>query len=132
VLRRGLAAATAKATLHHALGLNLARQKRSDDALTELKNATLLEPDNARFAYVYGVALLSATRDQEGLEVLDGALAKRPGDRELLVALATTCRDRGDFEHARDYARRLAAVSPGDDGAQKLLEQIEAVLQGQR
>jgi Flp pilus assembly protein TadD len=132
VLRKGLAAATAKAGLHHALGLNLARQKRTDEALVELRNATLLEPDETRFAYVYGVALLSATQDVEAFEVLEQALVKRPGDRDLLFALATAYRDRGDFERARNHARRLAEISPGNPDAQKLVEEIEAALQGER
>ena len=55
-LRAGLAEAPADATLHHALGLALVRQRRTDEALRELKRATELEPGNARFAYVYRVA----------------------------------------------------------------------------
>jgi len=55
-LRDGIARAPADATLHHALGLSLVRQKKNDEALRELKRATELAPGNARFAYVYGVA----------------------------------------------------------------------------
>ncbi len=56
ILREGLAKAPSDATLHHALGLSLVRQKRNEEALRELKRATELAPDNSRFAYVYGVA----------------------------------------------------------------------------
>jgi predicted CXXCH cytochrome family protein len=55
-LRDGIAHAPTDATLHHALGLSLVRQKKNDEALSELKRATELAPGNARFAYVYGVA----------------------------------------------------------------------------
>jgi predicted CXXCH cytochrome family protein len=55
-LREGIARAPSDATLHHALGLSLVRQKKSAEALVELKRATELAPGNARFAYVYGVA----------------------------------------------------------------------------
>jgi predicted CXXCH cytochrome family protein len=55
-LREGLARAPSDATLHHALGLSLVRQKKNDEALRELKRATELDPGNARFAYVYGIA----------------------------------------------------------------------------
>jgi predicted CXXCH cytochrome family protein len=56
LLREGLTHAPSDATLHHVLGLSLVRQGRKADALRELKRATELAPDNARFAYVYGVA----------------------------------------------------------------------------
>ena len=55
-LREGLATSPDDATLHHALGLSLVRQRRADEALRELKRATELDPRNARFAYVYNVA----------------------------------------------------------------------------
>jgi tetratricopeptide (TPR) repeat protein len=56
VLREGITHAPRDATLHHALGLSLVRQKKNDEALRELKRATELDPGNQRFAYVYGVA----------------------------------------------------------------------------
>jgi tetratricopeptide (TPR) repeat protein len=56
VLREGIARSPEDAMLHHALGLSLVRQKKSTEALVELKRATELAPGNARFAYVYGVA----------------------------------------------------------------------------
>ena len=56
LLREGLTHAPSDAMLHHVLGLSLVRQGRKADALRELKRATELAPDNARFAYVYGVA----------------------------------------------------------------------------
>jgi predicted CXXCH cytochrome family protein len=56
LLRQGLERSPEDATLHHALGLSLVRQKKNAEALRELKRATELAPANARFAYVYGVA----------------------------------------------------------------------------
>jgi Flp pilus assembly protein TadD len=56
VLRDGLRVSPDSAVLHHALGLALVRMKRIDEALGEFKRATVLEPANARFSYVYGVA----------------------------------------------------------------------------
>ena len=52
ILREGLKIAPKNAILHHALGLALVRMKRADAALGEFERATLLEPENARFAYV--------------------------------------------------------------------------------
>jgi len=126
VLRRGLLAAASKNELHHALGLNLARQQRLDDALHELKIAAELAPERVRYAYVYGVALLSAQRQREALGVFERALERRPTDRELLIALATVNRDLGELMRALEYARRLVEASPGDPGAAQFLAELQA------
>jgi hypothetical protein len=44
------------AAAHHALGLSLVRQHRNTEALTALRKATQLEPDNPQYAYVYQLA----------------------------------------------------------------------------
>jgi tetratricopeptide (TPR) repeat protein len=62
-LRDGLAVAPASGVLHYALGLALVRLKRVDDAILEFARAAALEPDNARFAYVYHTALAGFTKD---------------------------------------------------------------------
>jgi tetratricopeptide (TPR) repeat protein len=124
VLRRGLEAAADKAAIHHALGLGLARQKRLDEALVELKHGVELAPDDANQAYVYGIALSSAGRRGEASDVLQGALEKRPADRELLFALATLQRDLGNLPQARVYAERLVEATHGDPGARAFLEEL--------
>jgi Flp pilus assembly protein TadD len=96
------------------------------DALAELKRGLDLAPGNTRFAYVYGVALLSSGRQAESLEVFERALAQRPADRDLLIALATAHRYQGEFGLARDYARRLVEAAPSDPGARRLLEEMES------
>ena len=60
VLREGLARNPRGAVLHHALGLSLVRQKQTAESLSRCKTAADLAPENARFAYVYAVALNGA------------------------------------------------------------------------
>ena len=57
VLRKALEASPRDAGLHHALGLTLVRLKRQDEAIAELARAAELEPDRARYAYVYAIGL---------------------------------------------------------------------------
>ena len=66
-LRAALAASPRDAAAHHALGLTLTRLKRPGDALAELRKATELEPDHARYAYVYAVALHSGGQRDEAM-----------------------------------------------------------------
>lgn len=82
--------------LHHALGLALVRLKRADEALGALERATALEPRNARFAYVYAVALHSNGRVEAAIARLKKTLVAHPNDREILEALASFHQSRGE------------------------------------
>ena len=113
VLRDGLRQAPKSAVLHHVLGLALVRAKRHAQALSELAKAATLDPANARYAYVYGVALYSAGRTGEGIAMLVSASAKHPADRDILAALASFYRDRGDEAEAQRYTERLRTVAAG-------------------
>src|SRR5262249_13859577 len=114
VLRMAIAASPRDAGLHHALGLVLTRLKRPEEALVELQRAAELEPERARYAYVYAVALNSAGRGGEAIAVLKASLARHPGDRHTLQALTTCCRDAGGIASALDYPEQLARMMPND------------------
>jgi transposase len=95
------------------------RLKRSDEALNELRRATELDPGQARYAYVYAVALHSAGRGNEALAALRENLVRHPNDRDTLLALISFSRESGDISFALEYAERLqqiAADAPGLTG----------------
>jgi predicted CXXCH cytochrome family protein len=119
VLRAGIARTPKAAALHYALGLSLVRQKDVPAALRELALATKLAPDDARYAYVYAVALHDSGKPQEALKVLRGALAKQPYDRDVLAALAQFSAP-GDRAAALGYARTLVALEPENPGYARL------------
>jgi len=83
LLREGLAHQPKSAALHHSLGLLQVRQKNLQAALASLKRAAELAPDDARFAYVYVVALDSAGHVREARAALDAGLKRAPGDAAL-------------------------------------------------
>lgn len=112
VLRRAVGIAPENAAVHHALGLSLVRQKRSDDALEQLILAAQLGPENAHYLYVYAVALHSAGKPQQAVMTLQGALNRFPNDRDILGALVAFNRDLGNEAAARTYAEKLRAISP--------------------
>ena len=85
VLRTAITSSGQDAGLHHALGLTLTRQKQADDALSEFRTATELEPDRSRYAYVYAVALHSSGRINELIKVLKENLARHQEDRDTLL-----------------------------------------------
>ena len=124
-LRAALKRDSKSAAAHHALGLALVRQQRTMDAITELKLAARLAPDSVRYAYVYGVALHSTGKQAEGIKVLADAQQRFSGDTELLLALATMERDRGQRQAAIAYTRKLVELLPEDLQAKALLKELE-------
>jgi Flp pilus assembly protein TadD len=124
VLRAALATSPQDAGLHHALGLALTRLKRRKEALEELRRAAELDPERARYAYVYAVGLHSAGDVDAAMATLKASLPRHPGDRDTLLALVTFSRDAGDFATALEYAERLARVAPGDAGLAALIENL--------
>ncbi len=113
------------AEAYEAMGLSFVRQKRLGEALPLLAKAAELREDTPRHAYVYGVALHEAGEMQRAIEVLQGAHARQPAHRDILVALATYSQDAGDRKAAAAWARKLVALSPGDPGAGQLLQTLE-------
>jgi len=105
VLRDGLDVAPRSAILRYALGLALARMKRTGESVGELERATALEPGNVRFAYVYAVALHSAGRVDAAIETLEKALTAHPGDANVRAALASFKQSRGPTVPARAPVR---------------------------
>jgi Flp pilus assembly protein TadD len=83
VFKEGLEFSPDSATLHHAYGLLLVRQKRSDEALGELRQATVLEPDNARFGYVLAVAYHSLGQSDAAVELVRELTLQHPDDPNI-------------------------------------------------
>ena len=109
------------ASLHHALGLALTRLQQTEPALAELRQAAELEPDRARYAYVYAVALHSSGRHSEALALLKKTLTAHPDDHDILMALTSFSREAGDATSALSYATLLQQLAP-DPELERLIE----------
>ena len=104
--------------------MTLTRLKRSTAALGELRRATELDPESARYAYVYGVALHSGGQVEDAMVVLKDNLVRHPDNRDTLLALISYYRDAGDFKSALGNAEHLARISPGDRDLTNLIEDL--------
>jgi predicted Zn-dependent protease len=93
-----------------------------DAAIVELEAASSAAPERPEYAYAYAVALNGAGRAADAVGILERALARHPGDRELLFALATFNRDRGARDAARRYAQLLSDA--GDPRGRALLDSL--------
>lgn len=126
ILREALKVAPHDPDVLYALGLLLARQDRLSQGVDALGQAAKLRPEVAHYSYVYGVALKEVGKTEIAVAVLEKAHQRHPYDRELLLALVTISRDRGEFDSAIQYAKKLVALSPDDPAAQQLLKQLES------
>lgn len=124
VLRDALSGSAREASLHHALGLVLVRQKRPDEALEELRRATTLQPERARYAYIYAVALHAAGRREDALAALNQSLRRHPNDPEALSAALAFSREKGDAAAALGFAERLSALLPDSRELAELVKQL--------
>jgi Flp pilus assembly protein TadD len=94
-------------------------------ALDLLRRAHELMPDNARYAYVYAVALNSSGKAPEASATLEEAHQQHPADRDVLMALVSIARDQGDFAAALGHARELLALDPGNAQLRALVAELE-------
>jgi predicted Zn-dependent protease len=112
VLRAGLSVVPplGRPSLQHALGLQLVRAKRYDDAMEALRAAVEGDSESARYAFVYGVALHDTGRAAEGRRVLERAAQRHPGDTNILAALVAFSKEVGDAVAVRRWSSALDAA----------------------
>jgi tetratricopeptide (TPR) repeat protein len=98
----------------HALGLWLVRHRQNQEALSMLAGAARLDPANARYVYVYAIALNDSGQTRAAIETLEDNIKLHPYDRDSLAALVAFCDQTGKPFEALTYARRFNEVDPGD------------------
>jgi Flp pilus assembly protein TadD len=114
LLREAITIEPNNAAIKHSLGLLLVRQRNYTEALPQLREAAELDPDNARYAYVYAVALSSTGSAAQAKTVLEKTHKQHPTDRNVLLGLIAFERDSGDVAAALSHAQELAALEPGN------------------
>jgi Flp pilus assembly protein TadD len=128
LLRKALSIDPSNADVKHSLGLFLVRQHDYPGALDLLRQASELAPDNARYAYVYAVALNSTGAQGEALALLERTHRQHPADRDVLMALVSVARDKGEFAAALQHARELVALDPADKQLRALVSELEKAI----
>ncbi len=124
VLEQALRIEPRNAEVLHALGLLRVRQARQKDALPLLRRAADLRPDSVRLRYVYAIALHSTGDTAGAIAALGQAHQRRPADREVLAALVSISRERGDLATALRHAETLAALQPDDRSVRGLRDEL--------
>jgi len=109
ILEKGIKSVPDMGILHHALGLWYVRNKESDKAMVELKKAAEVSENNARFAYVYAIAV-GKTDPKKAIKILEEAYLKHNGDLQIVSGLAYYYKQTGDLEKSKVYEEKLKAL----------------------
>jgi Flp pilus assembly protein TadD len=125
LLRKAMSIEPNNAAVLHSLGLFLVRQHDYTGALDLLQRAHELAPDNARYVYVYAVALNSTGAHGDALVLLERVHRQNPSNRDVLMALVSIARDKGDFATALLHARELVSLYPADPQLRALLLELD-------
>ena len=111
ILNKGLQKVES-ASLYHALGLwtirnkNSNKTKKEEDGLGLLQKAAELEPDNARYQYVYAVAV-AENQPEQAIQILLASLQNHSGNLEILSALVSYYKQLGDTENSNKYRQKV-------------------------
>jgi Flp pilus assembly protein TadD len=112
------------ADAQYALGLLMVRRQKSAEGLTYLQRASELRPDEPMYAYAYGIGLNSTGNGARSVAVLEEALKKHPYNRDILLALVTIQRDRGNGKEALRHAETLVRFWPQDQSLARLYQEL--------
>jgi tetratricopeptide (TPR) repeat protein len=107
LLNSGLLKVRDKATLYHALGLQMIRQNQSAQALGMLAKAAQQAPGNSRYSFVYAIALHDLGNPEQSIQVLEQALQQHPGDIQIISALYNYSAELGHEQQAEKYKAML-------------------------
>ncbi|MBT8049245.1 MAG: tetratricopeptide repeat protein [Xanthomonadales bacterium] len=111
LLLRAIKMAPGQASVQHAMGLLRIRQGDMAKALPHLEIAARDVPINARYNYVYSVALWEAGKRGQAVTNLESVLQTYPGDRDLVSALASYYQQLGEVEKLRLLQERYAPAN---------------------
>ncbi len=75
------------------------------------------------------MALNSSGRPDEALKRLGEALARHPGNVQILTLLVEISQQQNDFPAALRYAERLAALEPDDADLKRFVDRLRAQAQ---
>lgn len=110
IVQQGLKVLPDGALLHHTLGLHYIRVKEQEKALISLAEAAKLEPQNARYQYVYAVALAQENTNA-AIDILEKSLLLHTGDVETLFALSYYHKQLGNNAKAEYYRQKAEKIS---------------------
>jgi tetratricopeptide (TPR) repeat protein len=118
----------AQANRYHALGLQYVREKRYEEALSELEQALALNPDNPTIVNNYGFVLYKMGLYRESVTWFEKTVSLDENRPVVYVNLGDAYMNLGEEENAASCYQKyleLWPTSPRAEEIQKLLEGLE-------
>ena len=100
----------------------LISQGREEEALTVLRQARQLQPDNLEIIKLAGVALFRTGRYQQGRSVFESLIQRVPGSPEPFFSYAAALASLGQHDAAVDIAKRGLEKFPQDPGLNNVVQ----------
>ena len=124
ILQDAISRSPNDASLKQGLGLLMVRLKQGQKALALFAAAARLDPANARYTYVYAVALNDSGQTNTAIETLERNITVHPYDRDSLAALVSFCDQTGKSLEALNYAQRLYELEPENPQVRQMLKAL--------
>ncbi|MBV1888942.1 MAG: tetratricopeptide repeat protein [Proteobacteria bacterium] len=121
LLKRALNVAPDDGAVQHSYGLFLIRKGNYQAALPHLKLATEQTDAQARYAYVYAVALDELGQTKKAVDTLVLATQRWPGQYDLLMTLVLYLEKTGDTFSIHQYISQLTVIAPADPAVKTLV-----------
>jgi len=106
----------------HSYGLLLIRKGDPSGALPHLKLAIEQADAQARYAYVYAVALDNLGQTKESAKVLVKATKRWPNQYDLLMTLVLYLEKSGNTYSIKKYVSQLMMIAPNEPSVKQLKE----------
>jgi protein O-GlcNAc transferase len=104
------------------LGLALAQQNRTDEAVAQFRAALQLKPDFVEAHHNLGSALIQQGQLDEGIEQFNEAIRINPNSAETHFSLGMILTRLGKFDEAIAHFNEALRIKPDFASAQKGLE----------
>jgi len=124
LLLQALAVAPDNGATLHSLGLLEIRSDQSAKALQYLQKAAQLETEGTRHRFVYAIALHDTGNPGEAITQLRALLRSVPQNEDVLLALTNYSAELGQQDKAREYAKTLLQIAPGNRNYQQLYQSL--------
>jgi predicted CXXCH cytochrome family protein len=125
-LAAALRAQPSNAQVHYSMGLLMAENKaRIGQAVFHLGRAAVLEPNNPRMQYNYGLALQRIQKYAVAAPVLNRAHQLEPRSPDYLNALIALYSQQSQWSQAASYAQKLVNLFPSNPQFANQLRQLQ-------
>ncbi len=127
ILKQALAVNPESNPVNYAMGMSLVRQGEKQQALAYLNKAATVGEPSVNTIYAYALLLQDRGLRKQAIEQLLVVYSHTPGNPDTSYSLSQAYFAEKDFAKAYFYARKLAALVPGNPQIKAMVEQMRSM-----